>query len=171
MTRPLPTFPSLSTPTPAPVHRAAWPLLALALLALLILFIPTPGRTAVPTSRTLRVEASSFAFSPAVIQVNRGDEVTIELVATDVVHGLYLDDYGLEVTADPGQTARLTFTADKSGVFRFRCSVTCGSLHPFMIGKLKVGANDLLWRGLSLLGLAALSGWSWSWSQNGRVRK
>jgi heme/copper-type cytochrome/quinol oxidase subunit 2 len=51
------------------------------------------------------------------VDVNRGDEVTIELVATDVVHGLYLDGYELEMRAEPGQTVRLTFVADRAGTF------------------------------------------------------
>ena len=126
------------------------PRLILGLLALAIVFMPLPVGPAVPTKHTIHLEASSFAFSPAVIEANPGDEVTIELTSTDVVHGLYLDGYNLEITADPGQTTRPTFTADKAGTFRFRCSVTCGALHPFMIGKLKVGPNLLLWRGLAL---------------------
>jgi heme/copper-type cytochrome/quinol oxidase subunit 2 len=83
--------------------------------------------------------------------------VTIEFKAADVVHGLYLDGYSLNLIAEPGQTARLTFVADRPGTFRFRCSVTCGPLHPFMIGKLSVGPNWLLYRaiGLSLLSVIA----------------
>ena len=50
-------------------------------------------------------------------KVNPGDRVTIELVATDVVHGLSIDGYNLETTADPGKTASITFTADRSGSF------------------------------------------------------
>jgi nitrous-oxide reductase len=84
--------------------------------------------------------------------------VTLEVVSTDVVHGIYIDDYGLETSADPGQTARLSFIADRAGSFRFRCSVTCGALHPFMIGKLKVGSNTLLWRGIGLAFLAVIAG-------------
>jgi len=82
--------------------------------------------------------------------------VTIRLVSTDVVHGLYIDGYDISVEADPGQTQTLTFTADKPGSFRFRCNVTCGAMHPFMIGKLTVGANEWLYRsiGLAALGLA-----------------
>jgi heme/copper-type cytochrome/quinol oxidase subunit 2 len=138
------------------IKQGSW--LVLGLLALAIVFTPLPVGTAVPTSHTLHLTASSFAFSPAVIKVNPGDQVTIDLTSTDVVHGLYLDGYDLEMTADPGQTATLTFTADKTGTFRFRCSVTCGALHPFMIGKLKVGPNTLLWRGIALSILAALLG-------------
>jgi len=121
-----------------------------------IVFAPLPVRATPPTLRTFRIEASQFAYTPAVLAVNPGDTVTIELVSTDVVHGLYLDGYGVSVTADPGQTARLTFIADKSGSFRFRCNVTCGALHPFMIGKLQVGPNTWLWRAIVLTILAAL---------------
>lgn len=91
------------------------------------------------------------------LKVNPGDRVTIELSATDVVHGLAIDGYNLAITSDPGQTSRLSFIADKTGSYRFRCTVICGNLHPFMTGKLQVGQNDLLWRGggLAVLGLLA----------------
>lgn len=130
--------------------------LVLGLLMLVVIFAPLPGGTAVPTGRTIHLNARSFAFSPSIIQVNPGDEVTIELSAADVTHGLYLDGYDLELSAEPGQTETITFTADQPGTFRFRCSITCGALHPFMIGKLRVGANDLLWRGMALAGLIVL---------------
>lgn len=135
-----------------------WPRFALAILALAITFAPLPQGAGVPGHHDVRIAASQFEFNPGVINVNRGDKVTIELTSTDVVHGLYLDGYDLEVTADPGQSSRLSFTADKSGSFRFRCSVTCGPLHPFMIGKVKVGNNTLLWRGVALAVLAAAVG-------------
>ncbi len=135
-----------------------WFFLVLFVLAgALVVFAPLPVRAAANTQRTFRIEASQFAYAPAQLQVNPGDTVTIELVSTDVVHGLYLDGYGVSVTADPGQTARLTFVADRSGSYRFRCSVTCGALHPFMIGKLQVGSNSWLWRAIGLSVLAVFS--------------
>jgi heme/copper-type cytochrome/quinol oxidase subunit 2 len=128
------------------------------LLALAIVFVPNPIAFAAPAERHFRIEARSYQYTPEAIHVNPGDRVTIELVSTDVVHGLYLDGYDLNVTADPGQTAALSFVADRSGSFRFRCSVTCGALHPFMIGKLSVGANDLLWRAIGLGALVIVAG-------------
>jgi heme/copper-type cytochrome/quinol oxidase subunit 2 len=127
-------------------------------LALAIMFLPNPSALAAPTEQYFRIEASSFQYTPETVHVNPGDRVTIDLVATDVVHGLYIDGYDLNVTADPGQMATLSFVADRSGSFRLRCSVTCGALHPFMIGKLNVGSNDLLWRAIGLGVLAVIAG-------------
>lgn len=134
----------------------AW--IVLALTGLLIALAPLPSRITTPTERHFRVEARSFEYHPAVLRANLGDRVTIELFPMDVVHGIYIDGYDLELHADPGQTEELIFIADRPGTFRFRCSVTCGALHPFMIGKLQVGPNSLLWRGAGLATLAALAG-------------
>ncbi len=127
-------------------------------IALLIVLAPAPLDLSAPIDRTIRIDARSFEYAPATIDVNPGDRVTLELVSHDVVHGLYIDGYDLNMTADPGQTARLSFVADRSGTFRMRCSVTCGALHPFMIGKLDVGTNDLAWRAIGLAVLAAFAG-------------
>jgi heme/copper-type cytochrome/quinol oxidase subunit 2 len=123
----------------------------------LIAFAPLPVRAASPAQRTFRVEARKFNYAPGTLEVNPGDIVTIELVSKDVVHGLYVDGYGVSITADPGQTASLTFTADRSGSFRLRCNVTCGALHPFMVGKLQVGPNNWLQRAIGLTCLAAFA--------------
>ncbi len=131
---------------------------AIALAALALAFLPAPASLAAPIDRRIRLEASRFAYTPAEIAVNPGDHVTLELAAADVVHGFYLDGYALSLVAEPGQTAHLTFVADHPGSFRFRCSVTCGALHPFMIGKLNVGPNWLLYRAAGLSVLSAIAG-------------
>ncbi|HSM56192.1 MAG TPA: cupredoxin domain-containing protein [Candidatus Sulfomarinibacteraceae bacterium] len=136
-----------------------WQWLLLGAMVVAFLFLATaPARGTAAGERTVRLEASQYRFVPGTVSVNRGETVTIELVATDVVHGLYLDGYGLQIEADPGQTARLTFVADRAGTFRFRCSVSCGAMHPFMIGKLRVGQNNLLWAGAGLALLAVVAG-------------
>ena len=122
--------------------------------ALLVAFTPLPKPKVVPSTHNFQVAASNFAFSPAEFYVNPGDQVTIELSATDVVHGLYIDGYDLEISAEPGKPAKLSFVAENEGIFRLRCSVTCGDMHPFMIGKLRVGPNTLLWRGIGITLLA-----------------
>src|SRR5512138_3465636 len=89
--------------------------IVIGLLALAIVVVPNPIALAAPVEQHFRIEASSFQYTPEAIQVQPGDHVTIDLVATDVVRGLYLDGYDLNVTADPGQTATLSFTADRAG--------------------------------------------------------
>jgi heme/copper-type cytochrome/quinol oxidase subunit 2 len=110
-------------------------------LVLLALLAPLPAAGAVPQERHVVVSARSFAFEPWTVRVNRGDTVVLTLEATDVVHGLYLDGYGVSAVAEPGRPAILRFVASRPGAFRFRCSITCGTMHPFMIGKLVVGPN------------------------------
>ncbi|MFN7035945.1 MAG: cupredoxin domain-containing protein [Bellilinea sp.] len=119
-------------------------------LATGIFWLPLPFPEKPPQERHIRIEASAYRFIPEEIFVNAGDQITIELVSTDVIHGLSLDGYSLVMRAEPGQTAKATFTADRSGVFRFRCAVPCGNLHPFMIGKLRVGDDIFLIRGIAL---------------------
>ena len=148
-----------STQKLSPIYASPrWVWLLFGLLAAGIAFAPLPRLPIPQAERVIRIEASSFEYSPSVVHVNPGDRVTLELVSTDVVHGIFLDGYNLEVQADPGQTKSLTFVADKPGTFLMRCSVTCGSLHPFMIGKLVVGPNVLLWKSLGLALLAVLAG-------------
>jgi heme/copper-type cytochrome/quinol oxidase subunit 2 len=129
-------------------------LLLFVMAGLAVAFAPLPVPAIAPQARTFRIDARQFAYSPSELHVNPGDTVTIQLVSTDVVHGLYVDGYDVSIEADPGQTTTLTFTADKPGSFRFRCNVTCGAMHPFMIGKLNVGSNNWLYRSIGLAMLA-----------------
>ena len=129
-------------------------LLLFVMAGLAVAFAPLPVPTITPQVRTFRIDARQFAYSPSELKVNAGDTVTIQLVSTDVVHGLYVDGYDVFIEADPGQTKTLSFVADKPGSFRFRCNVTCGAMHPFMIGKLNVGGNNWLFRSLGLATLA-----------------
>jgi len=136
---------------------------AFAAAALLVLFLPAGLVRAAPSERTIRIEADMYRFTPGQLRVNPGDRVTLELVSTDVVHGLSLDGHDFDLQADPGQTAVGTFVAGQPGAYRFRCSVACGSLHPFMIGVLRVGPNMLLLRGVGLAVLAVAAAF---WSVN-----
>lgn len=129
-------------------------LLIFVMVGLVVAFAPLPLPSIPPQERIFEIDARQYAYSPSELRVNQGDTVTLRIVSTDVVHGLYVDGYNVSIEADPGQTATLTFTADKAGSFRFRCDVTCGAMHPFMIGKLTIGTNSWLYRSV---GLALLS--------------
>lgn len=143
--------------TPPPTRRPILIPLVIALAAFAWLLVPLRPAGA-PATRTIRVEAGTFEYTPSIVTVHRGDVVTLELVALDVVHGLRVDGYGVDLTADPGRTARATFLADRPGTFTIRCSIPCGPLHPFMIGRLRVDPSDTLLHAAGLALLAVIFG-------------
>lgn len=139
-----------------------WQLILLAGITLAIIFIPFPAGKAAPAERMFYLDARRFQYDPAILRVNPGDKVTIVLATSDVMHGLLIDGYDLETMAQPTRQGTITFVADRTGVFRFHCTVVCGNMHPFMTGKLVVGQNTLLLRSIAVLGLAMFAvilGW------------
>jgi heme/copper-type cytochrome/quinol oxidase subunit 2 len=117
---------------------------------------PLPIDGPAPQRRDITVTAHTFEFAPGTVRVNRGDTVTVRLESADVVHGFYVDGYGVLTHAEPGRPGEVTFVADRTGAFHFRCAVPCGNLHPFMIGKLIVEPNLAWLRALLSTVLAAV---------------
>jgi len=132
-------------------------LLPFAVLAAAILAVPLDLFAAAPVTRQVTLKAGQFAFDPPILRVNRGDRVVITLQSTDVVHGLYVDGYGVSTRVEPGISKQVEFVADRAGKFRYRCSVSCGNLHPFMIGELVVAPNDTFVRAVGLALVTALA--------------
>ena len=126
-------------------------LLLVLTLGVLLVPVPTLGE---PRAHDVMIDASQFEFSPSRLNVTRGDTVRVKLAASDVVHGFFLDGYEIDFRVEPGTSQEFAFVADRSGKFRYRCSVACGTLHPFMIGELVVGPNKLVWRASALAVLA-----------------
>ncbi len=144
-------------------------LITFALLALGVLLVPLPEMNK-PITRHITLNANQFEFTPGRVHVNRGDRVIITLTASDVVHGFYLDGYGLKTRVEPGVPQKIEFVADRTGKFRYRCAVSCGSLHPFMIGELVVDSNIPFWRSMGLVLLAAIGMLVYLW-QSGRLQE
>ncbi len=109
--------------------------------------------------RDFSIKARQYAFDPPRIYVDQGDEVHVRLASLDVVHGFFLEGYDINAEIEPGKAKfkvwqpskgrdssealveEIVFTATRRGKFRYRCSHTCGSLHPFMQGELIVRPN------------------------------
>lgn len=107
--------------------------------------------------RDFVIKAQQYHYTPRRIVVNKGDVVHITLGSADVVHGFFLEGYNIEAEIHPGKipfklrhpsaekkftyVKEIAFTANRAGKFRYRCSVTCGPLHPFMQGDLIVRPN------------------------------
>jgi cytochrome c oxidase subunit 2 len=92
-----------------------------------------------PQVKEFTVVARRFSFDPAVITVQQGDTVRITASSADVVHGLALPDFNVNLRLEPGaQPQTATFVADKKGTFTFYCNVYCGAGHTDMKGQLIV---------------------------------
>ncbi len=150
----------MNEPRPTLGRRAFWPAMFLLVAASVgaLGFFLAPA-IAVPQERTFTIRMRKYEYDPPVLRVNRGDTVRLKFVAEDVVHGFYLEGHDLDATVAPlrptvqvlrpstGKRETLeevAFTATREGKYRFRCSQTCGYLHPFMLGEMIVRPNRLL---------------------------
>jgi heme/copper-type cytochrome/quinol oxidase subunit 2 len=134
-------------------------------------------RHATPHDRYVTVTAQKYAYDPPVLRINKGDRVHLRLASKDVTHGFYLEGYDLDArvrSEDTGFSVRqplstkdyqpveeISFVANRTGKFRYRCSSTCGYMHPFMQGELIVSPNYLYSASVGLsLGLVVGLLWS-----------
>ncbi len=101
--------------------------------------------------------ARQFDFTPAVITVQQGDHVRVNLKTADVSHGWYIDGYDINIKVSGGETESVEFVADKAGTFKIRCSVTCGPFHPFVAGKFVVQQSPNIIPWLIMAGVAAVA--------------
>ena len=69
-----------------------------------------------------RWQVETYRFDPSTVVVNEGDIVTLEIVGINgKEHPITLEDYGLSTVLKRGEVQRLTFLADKLGIFRVMC--------------------------------------------------
>lgn len=79
-------------------------------------------------------------FSPSVIQVDRGEEVTLRFTSMDVTHGVAIGP-GLGVDLghiDPGEHGEITLTFDEPGTYTYYCTTWCSPDHWRMRGIIEV---------------------------------
>lgn len=123
-----------------------------------------------PAEHRITISARQYAYEPPRLHVTEGDTVRLRLVSKDVIHGFYLEGHDINAEIRPQQKTftvshpesgrptevveELTLVAARRGKFRYRCSHTCGTLHPFMTGELIVGPNTPLHVGVgAVIGL------------------
>ena len=66
----------------------------------------------------------TYRFEPGTIVVNQGDIVTLEIVGINgKEHPFTIEGYNLSGVVKRGEITRVTFTADKAGIFKLTCGV------------------------------------------------
>ena len=88
-----------------------------------------------PDEKTRRWEVSAYIWQPSQIIVNEGDEVTLEFVGINgATHPTTIAAFGQTFTLKRGHAHRVTFKADKPGIF----GIVCSTHQPSMSGELIV---------------------------------
>ncbi|MDQ5857971.1 MAG: cupredoxin domain-containing protein [Acidobacteriota bacterium] len=89
--------------------------------------------------RKIEVIARKFAFEPSKIEVRVGEPVEITFRSADTKHGFACKELGLEkVVFSKAEPATVAFTAEKPGIFEFKCAKFCGLGHGKMKGEIVV---------------------------------
>lgn len=83
--------------------------------------VPTVAQSA---EKTFTVKGTNFAFNPKTITVSKGDKVKIVFQDDNGFHNLIVEGYDVKTqTIQEGNSAEITFTADKAGTFAYYCGV------------------------------------------------
>jgi ferredoxin len=126
------------------------------IIPLAIGLMPVQTRT-----RYISIDAKKYSYTPSRIVVNKGDTIILKLSSLDMSHGFLLDGYPIELILRNGvmfqknalhdsanklmtnwdRVSKTKFVANRTGKFIFRCTQTCGNLHPFMTGEMIVRPN------------------------------
>jgi polyferredoxin/plastocyanin len=151
-------------------RRKVWYLIGLSFVVAVIIPLSIHFLPAEKQNHTISLEAKKYGYSPSRIFVNKGDTIVLKPASLDATHGFLLDGYPIEFVIRKGGTylkytweddegklqtdwdkvSEVEFVADKAGKFTFRCTQTCGNLHPFMSGELIVKPNTPYYLFISL---------------------
>lgn len=101
---------------------------------------PAPAPAAAPQgpTKTFNVSMANFSFDVKEMKVKKGDTVTVNVKNNEGFHDWVIDDFNTRTKQlKAGESATVTFVADKTGTFEYYCSV--GQHRKFgMVGKLIV---------------------------------
>ena len=78
------------------------------------------GETGKRYHQAVSIDSQSFFFNPGVFRVKRGEKVTVSVRAHGD-HAFVIDELNVNAKTPDGITAKIEFTPEKEGAFRYYC--------------------------------------------------
>ena len=69
----------------------------------------------------LKDEGGDYAFAPAELAFSVGETVTFKMTSQNEFHSFTVDDLGIDMEVEAGETGTLNFTFDKAGTYELIC--------------------------------------------------
>ena len=82
---------------------------------------PSSGGRVVRIDNQDKGGSGVYQFVPSELDFQVGDTVTFEITAETEFHTFTVDDLGIDVSLEAGETVTHTYTFDKAGVFKLLC--------------------------------------------------
>jgi cytochrome c oxidase subunit 2 len=76
--------------------------------------------------------------NPPTLYMPLGEKVRFKITSSDVVHGLWIPAFMIQIQNIPGVENQIEFTAQKLGRYPGRCNILCGRQHSQMLFDVKV---------------------------------
>ncbi|GBQ94777.1 cytochrome c oxidase subunit 2 [Gluconacetobacter liquefaciens] len=91
-----------------------------------------------PNAYAVYMVGRAWHWSPDVIHVPEGAEITFYVTSADVLHGFEIQGTPVNLTAVPGVVGTVKYTFHHTGLFRIICNEYCGMFHHAMVARIIV---------------------------------
>ncbi|WP_323990080.1 cytochrome c oxidase subunit II [Nguyenibacter sp. L1] len=100
-----------------------------------------------PNAYAVYVVGRAWHWSPDVIRVPAGAEITFYVTSADVLHGFEIQGTAVNLTAVPGVVGSVKYTFRRPGVYHIICNEYCGMLHHAMVARIVVTPSQAVTTG------------------------
>ena len=115
--------------------KRKWVLLVVSATVLLGGAFSLPEQQAKPV---VQITARMFDYTPARIELKKGQPVVLALTSLDRIHGFHIPGLGVRADVLPGQTVEVEILPKQVGRLPFLCDLFCGDGHDEMSGVIVV---------------------------------
>lgn len=80
----------------------------------------------------IQIHMKNWEFTPMTVTVRKGENVQLQLIGDEGIHGFAVPDLGLNVRLEAGKTVTVDLDTSVAGTFEGFCSIPCGPGHKEM---------------------------------------